>query len=143
MIITYKDEKNIDEKNLENIFNPLDWLSTKDTKILKRALSLSTDVFTAWDENKLVGIVKVIADGGITVHVHYLVVLPEYRNNGIGTKLMNMVIEKYKDYVRLYIESRPEKVEYYEKEFDFKKQNFLVLMKKDLQGRKKLDKYDK
>lgn len=143
MIITYKDEKNIDEKNLENIFNPLDWLSTKDTKILKRALSLSTDVFTAWDENKLVGIVQVIADGGITVHVHYLVVLPEYRNNGIGTKLMNMVIEKYKDYVRLYIESRPEKVEYYEKEFDFKKQNFLVLMKKDLQGRKKLDKYDK
>lgn len=143
MNITYKDEKNIDEKNLENIFKPLDWLSTKDTKILKRALSLSTDVFTAWDENKLVGIVQVIADGGITVHVHYLVVLPEYRNNGIGTKLMNMVIEKYKDYVRLYIESRPEKVEYYEKEFDFKKQNFLVLMKKDLQGRKKLDKYDK
>lgn len=131
------------KKNLENIFNPLDWLSTKDTKILKRALSLSTDVFTAWDENKLVGIVQVIADGGITVHVHYLVVLPEYRNNGIGTKLMNMVIEKYKDYVRLYIESKPEKVEYYEKEFDFKKQNFLVLMKKDLQGRKKLDKYDK
>lgn len=53
------------------------------------------------------------------------------------------MIITYKDYVRLYIESRPEKVEYYEKEFDFKKQNFLVLMKKDLQGRKKLDKYDK
>lgn len=143
MKIIYKDEKNIDEKNLENIFKSLDWLSTKDTKLLKRALSLSTDVFTAWDENKLVGIVQVIADGGITVHVHYLVVLSEYRNNGIGTKLMNMVIEKYKDYVRLYIEARPEKVGFYKKEFNFKKQNFLVLMKKDLEGRKKLDKYDK
>ena len=52
MKIIYKDEKNIDEKNLENIFKSLDWLSTKDTKLLKRALSLSTDVFTAWDENK-------------------------------------------------------------------------------------------
>lgn len=82
---------------------------------------------------------QVIADGAITVHVHYLVVLPEYRNNGIGTKLMSMVVEKYKDYIRLYIESRPEKVEYYKREFDFKIQDFLVLMKKDLEGRQKLE----
>lgn len=139
MKIIYKDDKNIGEENLEKLFECIDWLSTKDTVRLKKALSLSTDVFTAWDDNKLVGIVQVIADGAITVHVHYLVVLPEYRNNGIGTTLMNMVIEKYKDYVRLYIESRPEKVEYYNSEFDFEKQNFLVLMKKDLEGRKKLE----
>ena len=79
---------------------------------------------------------QVIADGGITVHVHYLVVLPEYRNNGIGTNLMNMVIDKYKDYIRLYIEARPEKVEYYNREFNFEKQNFLVLMRKDLDDKK-------
>lgn len=138
MGIVYKDDKNIDEENLENLFGCLDWLSTKNTKQLKKALAYSTDVFTAWDEDKLVGIVQVIADGAITVHVHYLVVLPEYRNNGIGTKLMSMVVEKYKDYIRLYIESRPEKVEYYKREFDFKIQDFLVLMKKDLEGRQKL-----
>jgi len=138
MEIVYKDDKNIDEENLENLFGCLDWLSTKNTKQLKKALAYSTDVFTAWDEDKLVGIVQVIADGAITVHVHYLVVLPEYRNNGIGTKLMSMVVEKYKDYIRLYIESRPEKVEYYKREFDFKIQDFLVLMKKDLEGRQKL-----
>lgn len=138
MGIVYKDDKNIDEEKLENLFGCLDWLSTKNTKQLKKALAYSTDVFTAWDEDKLVGIVQVIADGAITVHVHYLVVLPEYRNNGIGTKLMSMVVEKYKDYIRLYIESRPEKVEYYKREFDFKIQDFLVLMKKDLEGRQKL-----
>ena len=40
MKIVYKDDKIIDEKNLENLFIDLDWLITKDTKLLHKALSL-------------------------------------------------------------------------------------------------------
>lgn len=133
--IIYKDEKIIDINNIRKLFSCVDWFTPSDENLTQKALANSSDVFTAWDNEKLVGLVQVIADGGISVHVHYLLVLTEYRNKGIGTHLMNMVIEKYKDYVRLYIESRPEKVEYYNREFGFESVTSLKLMKKDLKGK--------
>lgn len=138
MNIIYKEDKNIDIENIERLFKCVDWTTSSNYELTKKALANSSDVFSAWDDNKLVGLVYVIADGGITVHVHYLLVLPEYRNKGIGSNLMNMVIKKYKNYVRMYLESKEENVSFYSKNFNFNVVNHLNLMKKELDGKKYL-----
>ena len=41
-------------------------------------------VYSAWDGEKLVGLISVMDDGIMTAHIHYLLVDPDYQYNGIG-----------------------------------------------------------
>ena len=62
------------------------------------------------------GLINAIDDSELTAYVHYLLVRPEYQNNGIGKELLRLVREKYNDYlyVELIAESQ-ELIEYYKK----------------------------
>ena len=66
----------------------------------------SSTVFTAWDGDRLVGLVRLLDDGELVAYMHYVLVHPDYHGRGIAGKMMEMVKEKYKDY--LYIEIMPE-----------------------------------
>lgn len=48
-------------------------------------------VYTAWDDERPVGLIGAMDDGIITAYVHYLPVRPEYQGQGIGKQLVNMV----------------------------------------------------
>ena len=63
----------------------------------------SSSVFSAWDSDKLIGLVNVLDDGIMTAYVHYLLIMPEYQRIGIGEKLVRMVTENYKDYLRIVL----------------------------------------
>ncbi len=101
MEITYRDTKNYIAKDLQDLFQPVGWLSANYLERLKKAIDNSETVFTAWDDGKLVGLINAIDDSELTVYVHYLCVDPEYQGQGIGKKLLQRIKEKYKDY--LYI----------------------------------------
>ena len=62
----------------------------------------SATVITAWDQDKLVGLARVIDDSELVAFLHYVLVHPDYQHQGIAGKMLQMIIEKYKDY--LYIE---------------------------------------
>ena len=101
MMITYKDDKGFSAGDLQELFQSVNWLSAKYPDRLKKALDNCGTVFTAWDKEKLVGLVNAIDDSELTAYVHYLCVNPEYQGLGIGTELMRRIKEKYKSY--LYI----------------------------------------
>ena len=86
---------------MQELFQSVNWLSAKYPDRLKKALDHCGTVFTAWDKEKLVGLVNAIDDGELTAYVHYLCVNPEYQGMGIGSELMHRIKEKYKSY--LYI----------------------------------------
>ena len=70
----------------------------------------------AWDGEKLVGLLRAIDDGELLAYLHYLLVSPEYQGHGIARNLLELMKDKYKDY--LYIELMPEEkknVSFYEK----------------------------
>lgn len=73
---------------------------------MTNALKNSQTVITAWDENKLVGLVRVLDDGGMVAYLHYLLVHPDYQGNGIATTLLDKIKHRYKDY--LYINLMPD-----------------------------------
>lgn len=80
----------------------------------------SSTVITAWNKEKLVGLVRVIDDGELTAFIHYVLVNPEYQGKGIAGTMINMIKEKYKDYlyINIMLEER-KNAAFYEK-FDFK-----------------------
>ena len=66
----------------------------------------SSNVFTAWDDEKLVGLVRVLDDQEMLAYVHYVLVHPDYQGRGIASELIKRVKEEYKDF--FYIEVLPE-----------------------------------
>ncbi|MGN1135865.1 MAG: GNAT family N-acetyltransferase [Oscillospiraceae bacterium] len=58
------------------------------------------------DGDNLVGLVRLIDDSELVAYMHYVLVRPEYQGKKIAGTMINIVKEKYKDY--LYIELMPE-----------------------------------
>ena len=73
----------------------------------------SSSVFTAWDGKTLVGLINVLDDGVMTAYVHYLLIMPEYQRMGIGEKLVKMVTDNYKDYLRIVLIAYEKEVGFY------------------------------
>ena len=106
MTIEYTDEKRFSVADTERLFKSVDWVSGEYPQRLHKALMGSPTVFTAWDGERLVGLVRVLDDGEMTAYMHYVLVDPAYHGHGIASRLVNMVKERYRDY--LYIEVMPE-----------------------------------
>lgn len=116
MNITYTEEKIFTQKNVEELFFSVGWVSGQYPSRLYKALMNSSTVITAWHNEKLVGLVRVLDDSEMVAYMHYVLVNPQYHGQGIAGKMIEMIKEKYKDY--LYIEVMPEEsknAKFYEK----------------------------
>ena len=116
MNITYTEEKIFTQKNVEELFLSVGWVSGQYPSRLYKALMNSSTVITAWHNEKLVGLVRVLDDSEMVAYMHYVLVNPQYHGQGIAGKMIEMIKEKYKDY--LYIEVMTEEsknAKFYEK----------------------------
>jgi len=113
MNIVYNDKKNFSQNDLQDLFLSVEWSSGNFPEKLVVAMENSGAVFSAWDNEKLVGLVNVLDDGIMTAYVHYMLVRPEYQGKGIGKKLVGMVSEKYKEYLRIVLIAYNKEIEFY------------------------------
>lgn len=106
MKITYTEEKIFTQEQVQQLFLSVGWVSGKYPARLHKALMNSSTVITAWDGNRLVGLVRLLDDSELVAYMHYVLVDPAYHGMGIAGNMIRLVKEKYKDY--LYIEIMPE-----------------------------------
>lgn len=97
MGIIYRDNRDLDMSVLQELFLALKWDSGNHPEKLVQAMAASNSVFTAWDGERLVGLVNVLSDGFMAAYIHYMLVRPEYQGHGIGRHLMDMVTHAYED----------------------------------------------
>ncbi|MBD5094862.1 MAG: GNAT family N-acetyltransferase [Subdoligranulum sp.] len=115
MEITYKDMHNFREKDLQDLFLSVEWSSGRYPEKLVIAMQNYETVFTAWDGDTLAGLICAMDDGIMTAYVHYLLVDPAYQHRGIGGKLVEMVKEKYRDYLRVLLVAYDDGVGFYDR----------------------------
>lgn len=101
--IDYRTGKNFEEGQLKELFESVGWLSAKYSERLVKALANSDTVISAWDGDRLIGLVNAIDDGELTAYVHYLLINPEYQNCGIGTELAIRIKKVYEGYLYLVL----------------------------------------
>lgn len=58
------------------------------------ALKNTAASFVAYEEEKAIGMVRVIGDGGMSFYIKDFAVLPEYQGKGVGQMLL-MELQKY------------------------------------------------
>ena len=106
MEIRFTEEKVFTREQVQQLFLSVNWVSGQYPDKLYQALMHSSTVLTAWDGDKLIGLVRVLDDTAMLAVLHYVLVDPAYHGRGIAGKMIEMVKEKYKEF--LYIEGMPE-----------------------------------
>lgn len=115
-MIKYTEEKKFTQEQVQKLFLSVGWTSGNYPKRLYKALMNSSTVFTAWDEEELVGLIRVLDDTEMLAQIHYVLVHPDHQGKGIAGTMLEHVKEKYKDF--MYIDVMPEdkkNVPFYEK----------------------------
>ena len=115
MSIEYRDTKHLNPEELQDLFLSVEWSSGHYPEKLSIAMKNSDTVFTAWENDKLIGLINALDDGIMTAYVHYLLINPKYQGKGIGKELVQMLTEKYKDYLRIIVVAYENEIEFYNK----------------------------
>ena len=105
-MITYSEEKKFTKEQVQQLFLSVNWVSGNYPERLYKALMNSSMVLTVWDDDKLVGLTRVLDDTEMLAQIHYVLVHPDYQGKGIAGSMIERIKEKYRDF--LYIEGMPE-----------------------------------
>ncbi len=114
MSITYKDIHDFSEQDLKDLFLSVEWSSGHFPDKLVVAMKNFKTVISAWDGEKLVGMICAMDDGIMNAYVHYLLVRPEYQGQSIGMELVERVKGIYKNYLRVVVVAYNEELVFYE-----------------------------
>ncbi|CAG9620425.1 GNAT family N-acetyltransferase [Sutcliffiella rhizosphaerae] len=94
MKINYSKQPPENFEELLDIYDSLGWNSLNLTvNDLERMCKQSWYAVYAFDEQKLVGMGRVISDGVISGVICGVCVFPSYQSNGIGKEIMNKIID--------------------------------------------------
>ena len=114
MYIEYRETHDFSEKDLESLFLSVEWSSGHFPDKLVVAMQYFSTVYSAWDGNKLIGMICAMDDGIMNAYVHYLLVDPDYHGKTIGRTLVDMIKKKYKDYLRIAVIAYDDELTFYE-----------------------------
>lgn len=100
MNIVYNDEKkDLPSEQLHRLFKLVGWADGAENSDMLKYFNMpfinSTLVISAWENNRLVGAVRVLSDKIIRSIIYDLVIDPEFQNKGIGQELVKRCIEHF------------------------------------------------
>ncbi|HPL82210.1 MAG TPA: GNAT family N-acetyltransferase [Anaerolineaceae bacterium] len=96
-MINYKFDKDIPSEDLLSLYSDVGWTAyTTNLPQLQRAVAASRLVISAWEQDELIGLARVVGDGEIIAYVQDILVKEAWQNKGIGKELMRRVFEEVK-----------------------------------------------
>lgn len=98
MDIIYKTNEVPKIEELIQLYNDVGWDNyTRDIKKLESAFIKSTFIVSAWDEDKLVGVLRAVGDSETIMYIQDIFVLKIYQRKGIGRQLIDEFMNKYEN----------------------------------------------
>lgn len=115
MSITYRDTRDFSAAELERLFLSVEWSSGHFPEKLAAAMRGFSAVYSAWDGDRLAGMICAMDDGIMNAYIHYLLVDPEYQGQTVGRTLVEMMKERYSSYLRIAVIAYNEELSFYER----------------------------
>lgn len=96
--LKFSEEKMLSQADLLNLYNDANWLAyTGNPDLLQQAVSNSLYVLTAWENEQLVGLIRLVGDGLTIVYIQDILVMKSHKRRKIGSLLLQKALEKYKN----------------------------------------------
>ena len=84
------------EAEILSLYKAVGWSNYwEHPEMLEKAYAGSLCTFAAYEGEKLLGIIRCVGDGYSILFIQDILVYPEHQRKGIGTGLMQTVLEKY------------------------------------------------
>lgn len=100
------------------LYEAVGWTNyTQNPTMLKEAYKNSLHILAALnEEGKLVGVLRAVGDRASILFIQDILVTPEYQHEGIGTKLLQLTLEKYMNVyqIQLATDDSSKTVSFYE-----------------------------
>jgi len=87
------------------LYEAVGWTNyTTKPEMLEVAYKNSLHIIGAFnDDEKLIGVLRGVGDGASILFIQDILVYPEYQHQGIGTKLLQQTLEKYKNVYQIQL----------------------------------------
>ena len=98
------------------LYSQVGWTAyTENMAALKQGFQNSLLTLAAYENNELLGIVRVVGDGFTIVFVQDILVFPAKQRQGVGTALLKAVLERYANVrqIELTTDQTPETAAFY------------------------------
>ena len=97
MEFSIKEYNEYKEEEILNLYTSVGWTNyTENPTMLKNAFQNSLKIYAAYEKDRLLGIIRAVGDGHSILFIQDILILPEYQRLGIGTALMNRMLDEYK-----------------------------------------------
>lgn len=105
-------------EDLQKLYLSVGWdVYVKNNEDMTALLKNAGYFVTVWDNTQLVGLTRIISDDHSIAYVQDILIDPDYQGNGIGSKLLNMIKERF-NHVRqvvLMTDTSEKTINFYEK----------------------------
>lgn len=82
------------KEQLMRLYEDAGWTAyTMDPERLERAVGKSNSIYTVWEEETLVALLRTVGDGETILYVQDILVLKGHQRRGIGKTLLTRVLE--------------------------------------------------
>ena len=104
------------EAEILPLYAQVGWTAyTQDPSVLEQGFLHSLLVLAAYEQDALLGLIRVVGDGATVVLVQDLLVYPDKQRQGIGTALLKAVLERYSAVrqIQLVTDDTPKTIAFY------------------------------
>lgn len=105
-----------DESEILPLYASVGWTAyTEHPDTLRRGYEHSLLTLAAYEKEQLLGIIRAVGDGYTIVFVQDILVYPEYQRQGVGTALLQKVLEQFCNVrqVELCTDQTPKTIAFY------------------------------
>lgn len=95
--VSYKEGEITETTQVMNLYLDAGWINyTINFQNLFDAISNSLFVLTAWENEKLIGLLRIVGDGLSIIYIQDILVLKSHKRQKVGSRMMEIALEKFK-----------------------------------------------
>ena len=91
-----REYRTYNEAEILTLYESVGWTAYTDKpKVLQKGFESSMLTLAAYEGDQLLGIIRAVGDGHTIVFVQDILVFPEYQRKGIGSALLQAILDRY------------------------------------------------
>ena len=95
--MTIREYTDPDWNELMSLYAAVGWTNyTDEPEMLRAAYAHSLCILAAYEDDRLLGVVRAVGDGASIVFIQDILVFPQYQRRGVGKALLCAMMERYR-----------------------------------------------